>query len=150
MKIGTQVEKATLLSVTESVCPVCLERIPAERIAEDDAVFLRKTCPQHGLFKTVIWRGLASYRAWGGEPRMPSTPPVCGAKIAKGCPFDCGLCPDHRQHTCCVVLDVTQRCNLNCPVCFASAGNSTEPDPTLEEILDWCRALLFTFPISRH
>jgi uncharacterized radical SAM superfamily Fe-S cluster-containing enzyme len=142
MNVSTQVEEATLLSTTESVCPVCLERIAAERVAENDAVYLRKTCSKHGVFKTVIWRGLASYRAWGGEPRVPSTPPVCGAKVAKGCPFDCGLCPDHRQHTCCVVLDVTQRCNLNCPVCFASAGSSMQPDPTLEEILGWCRTLL--------
>jgi uncharacterized radical SAM superfamily Fe-S cluster-containing enzyme len=142
MNLGEQVEEVTLLSATESVCPVCLERIPAERIAENDSVFLRKTCSEHGVFKTVIWRGLASYRTWGGESRVPSTPPVCGTQIGKGCPFDCGLCPDHRQHTCCVVLDVTQRCNLNCPVCFASAGSSTQPDPTLEEILGWCRTLL--------
>jgi uncharacterized radical SAM superfamily Fe-S cluster-containing enzyme len=142
MKIGTYVEKAMLLSTTESVCPVCLERISAERIAENDAVFLRKSCPQHGAFKTVIWRGLASYQTWGGETRVSSTPPVCSANVVKGCPFDCGLCLDHRQHTCCVVLDVTQRCNLNCPVCFASAGSSAQPDPTVEEILGWCRALL--------
>jgi uncharacterized radical SAM superfamily Fe-S cluster-containing enzyme len=142
MNLGTHVEESTLLSTTESVCPVCLERIPAERIAENDAVFLRKSCPQHGAFKTVIWRGLASYQTWGGETRMSSTPPVCSANVVKGCPFDCGLCPDHRQHTCCVVLDVTQRCNLNCPVCFASAGSSAQPDPTVEEILGWCRALL--------
>lgn len=142
MNLGAQVEETTLLSATESVCPVCLERIPAERVAEDDAVFLRKSCPQHGAFKTVIWHGLASYQTWGGGTRVPSTPPVCGANVAKGCPFDCGLCPDHRQHTCCVVLDVTQRCNLNCPVCFASAGSSAQPDPTLEEILGWCRTLL--------
>jgi len=142
MNLGTHVEEAMLLSTTESVCPVCLERIPAERIAENDAVFLRKSCPQHGAFKTVIWHGLASYQTWGGEPRVPSTPSVCSANVVKGCPFDCGLCPDHRQHTCCVVLDVTQRCNLHCPVCFASAGSSAQPDPTVEEILNWCRTLL--------
>jgi len=142
MKSDAQVGETTRLSTTESVCPVCLERIPAERIAENDAVYLRKACSKHGVFKTLIWRGVASYRTWGGEARKPSTPPVCGAKVTKGCPFDCGLCPDHRQHTCCVVLDVTQRCNLSCPVCFASAGSSAQPDPTLDEILDWCRALL--------
>jgi hypothetical protein len=142
MDLGAKVEEPTLLSATESVCPVCLERIPAERIAENDDVFLRKTCSQHGNFKTVIWRGLASYQAWGGEVRKPSTPPVCAASVAKGCPFDCGLCPDHRQHTCCVVLDVTQRCNLSCPICFASAGSSTRLDPSLEEIVGWCRTLL--------
>jgi hypothetical protein len=52
------------------------------------------------------------------------------------------LCPDHRQHTCCVVLDVTESCNLACPVCFASAGSAPKPDPSLDEIEAWCRALL--------
>ncbi len=133
---------SVLLGATESVCPACLKRIKAERIVEDDEVFLRKACSEHGEFKTVIWRGLSSYMSWGGDARKPSRPPVCVASTARGCPFDCGLCPDHRQHTCCVVLDVTERCNLACPVCFASAGTSPKPDPSLEEIENWCRALL--------
>lgn len=132
----------TVLSSTKSVCPVCLRRIAAERVAEDDAVFLRKTCPEHGVFKTVIWRGLSTYKTWGGASRMPARPPVCSTDIDRGCPFDCGLCPDHRQHTCCVVLDVTERCNLACPACFASAGSAPKPDPSLAEIEAWCRALM--------
>jgi uncharacterized radical SAM superfamily Fe-S cluster-containing enzyme len=130
------------LGSTESVCPVCLRRIAAARIAENDDVFLCKSCPEHGDFKTVLWRGLSTYQAWGGVSRSPSRPPVCGTTVAKGCPFDCGLCPDHRQHTCCVVLDVTERCNLACPVCFASAGDASKPDPSLDEIEAWCHALL--------
>jgi uncharacterized radical SAM superfamily Fe-S cluster-containing enzyme len=121
---------------------VCLQRIAAERIAADDAVYLCKTCPEHGVFKTVIWRGLSTYKTWGGGSRAPAHPLVCSADIDKGCPFDCGLCPDHRQHTCCVVLDVTARCNLSCPVCFASAGSAPKPDPSLTEIEDWCHLLL--------
>ena len=135
-------ERGTTLGSTESVCPVCLRRIAAERIAEDDAVFLCKSCPEHGVFKTVIWRGLSTYQAWGGASRAASRPPVCGTAVARGCPYDCGLCPDHRQHTCCVVLDVTERCNLSCPICFASAGSAPKPDPSVAEIETWCRALL--------
>jgi hypothetical protein len=135
-------ESVATLGVTESVCPVCLQRIAAERIAEDDAVFLRKSCPEHGDFKTIIWRGLSTYRAWGCVSRAPARPPVCSTDLSNGCPFDCGLCPDHRQHTCCVVLDVTGRCNLACPVCFASAGSAHKPDPSIEEIEAWCRMLL--------
>lgn len=62
--------------------------------------------------------------------------------VERGCPFDCGLCEEHRQHTCCVVLDVTQRCNLACPVCFASAGGTAKPDPSADEIVGWCRKLI--------
>ena len=134
--------ESCVLSETESLCPVCLRRIAAGRVAEGDAVYLRKRCPDHGEFKTVIWRGLDSYQSWGGQCRTPARPPVCGSQVERGCPFDCGLCPDHRQHTCCVVLDVTERCNLACPVCFASAGASCRPDPTADEIVSRCRGLL--------
>jgi uncharacterized radical SAM superfamily Fe-S cluster-containing enzyme len=140
--MSAKTEWVATLGSTESLCPVCLQRIAAERVAEDDAVFLRKTCPEHGHFKTVLWRGLSTYQAWGGPSRAPARPPVCGTDLNKGCPFDCGLCPDHRQHACCVVLDVTERCNLACPVCFASAGSAPKPDPCVEEIEAWCRALL--------
>lgn len=140
-----------LLSVTESVCPTCLQRIAAQRIAVGDAVYLRKECPEHGISNTVIWRGLASYTAWGSGIRNPSRPKVCASKVDRGCPFDCGLCPDHQQHTCCVVLDVTQRCNLACSICFASAGSSRKADPSTNEIENWCRALLATSgPVGIH
>jgi 7,8-dihydro-6-hydroxymethylpterin dimethyltransferase len=134
--------QVTVLSATESLCPVCLQRISAERVAEGDNVYLSKTCSRHGEFKTVIWRGADSYASWGSQCRTPARPPVCVSEVDRGCPFDCGLCPDHRQHTCCVVLDVTERCNLECPVCFASAGCSAKPDPTADEIVGWCRRLL--------
>ena len=144
-------ESGLMPGATESVCPICLRRIAAERTAEDDAVYLRKECPEHGVWKTVIWRGLASYASWGGGTRTPSRPKVCGSAVDQGCPFDCGLCPDHRQNTCCVVLDVTNRCNLACPICFASAGSSRRPDPSMNEIEEWCRALLATSgPVGIH
>jgi uncharacterized radical SAM superfamily Fe-S cluster-containing enzyme len=132
----------TTLGVTESVCPQCLRRIAAERIAEGDDVFLRKSCPEHGPFRTILWRGLASYQAWAENRIVPSRPPSCAVATPRGCPFDCGLCSEHRQHTCCVVLEVTQRCNLNCPVCFAGANSDAGSDPSLDEIQNWCQTLL--------
>ncbi len=61
--------------------------------------------------------------------------------VDKGCPYDCGLCEDHLQQVCCVLLEVTQRCNLHCPVCFASAGGLSA-DPDLAEIGAWYDALM--------
>ena len=151
MSADLELEWGMRLGTTESVCPVCLRRVAAERTAEGDAVYLRKSCPEHGVSKTVIWRGLASYAAWGGGPRTASPPAVCGSAVERGCPYDCGLCPDHRQHTCCVVLDVTPRCNLACPVCFASANSWNVPDPGIEEIEEWCRALMAASgPVGIH
>lgn len=131
-----------LLGTTESVCPVCLRRIKAGRVAEGDRVFLTKTCPDHGLFRTIIWRGTPSYQSWAVS-KIPSRPPVCGTNVKKGCPFDCGLCPEHRQHSCCVLLEVTRRCNLLCPVCFAASGGE-ERDPDISEIEGWYRTLLIS------
>ena len=133
-------DKERILAETESVCPVCLKRIPAERVSVGDEVFLDKTCPEHGYFRTVIWRGTPSYAPWH-VPKLPSRPPVCATKVDKGCPFDCGLCPEHRQHSCCVLLEVTQRCNLICPVCFASAQGA-DSDPSLRNVETWYQMLL--------
>ena len=131
---------STFLADTESVCPACLRRLPAQRIAEGDDVYLVKCCPEHGAFKTIVWRGLESYQRWATRGSRAATPPVTETAIDRGCPHDCGLCPEHRQHTCCVLLEVTQRCNLRCPVCFASAADEGS-DPSLAAIEDWLRLL---------
>ncbi|HTY99922.1 MAG TPA: radical SAM protein [Rhodocyclaceae bacterium] len=125
---------------TESVCPVCLARLPARRVAEGDEIYLVKSCPEHGEFKTILWRGLESYRRWGERGSRAAVPPVTQTPVQRGCPHDCGLCPEHRQHTCCVLLEVTSRCNLRCPVCFASAGGADE-DPSPAQIDSWLRLL---------
>ncbi len=128
------------LGNTESVCPVCLKRIQAQRVAVNDDVYLDKTCTEHGYFRTIIWRGTPSYASWL-VPKLPSQPPVCATTVNRGCPFDCGLCPEHRQHSCCVLLEVTQRCNLLCPVCFASS-QMADRDPDLKTIKEWYLMLL--------
>ena len=130
-----------LLAQTESVCPVCLHTLAAQRVAEGDDVYLIKHCPEHGHFKTIVWRRLASYQQWGMRGSRAARPPVCETTVKRGCPHDCGLCPDHLQHTCCVLLEVTQRCNIQCPICFASAAEGSS-DPDLGEIEAWLRLLL--------
>jgi len=93
-------------------------------------------------YKTLIWNGPPDYEAWGME-KLPSPPVNCLTEVNKGCPYDCGLCPEHRQSTCCVVLEITNSCNLLCPVCFASAQEKdTAPAPSLEEIGAWYDNLL--------
>jgi tetraether lipid synthase len=125
-----------ILAKTESVCPLCLRTVVAARVAKDDNVYLVKRCPEHGEFSTVVWRGLETYRRWSERGSRAATPPVTETEVERGCPHDCGICPDHRQHSCCVLLEVTQRCNLRCPVCFAGAGADTS-DPSIAEIETW-------------
>jgi uncharacterized radical SAM superfamily Fe-S cluster-containing enzyme len=121
------------LNETESLCPVCLEKIKATRVLHADEVFMVKECGDHGSFRTVIWRGEPSMAEWR-RPKDPAHPHLCYGKFEKGCPFDCGLCEAHVQLPCSVLLEVTNRCNLRCPVCFADSGRGEAGDPSLEKI----------------
>lgn len=130
-----------VISTTESVCPECLARIPADRVQVGENIYQEKTCPEHGSFSTIIWRGLPSFTGWV-KPKLPSHPADPFTQVERGCPYDCGLCPDHQQQSCCVLLEVTQRCDLHCPVCFADAAHNPPPDLTYAEIEDWYLRLL--------
>jgi 7,8-dihydro-6-hydroxymethylpterin dimethyltransferase len=117
-----------VLSATESICPDCMRKIDAFRLMRGDEVILRKECPEHGSFETVIWRGNPLFGFWQ-RPKTPSYPKLPYTAVEKGCPWDCGLCPEHRQHTCTALIEVTQRCNLKCAYCFADAQEHHEKDP---------------------
>lgn len=134
-------ENIIVLDKAESVCPECLKRIPARKIKEDNCVYLVKECLEHGAFRTLIWQGEPDYESWCHK-KIPSTPVVCATNVEQGCPFDCGLCPDHRQQPCCVLLEITERCNLSCPICFASAQETVHSDPDIGVIEGWYRMLL--------
>ena len=118
---------------TESLCPVCLKRIKATRLLRGDEVFLFKECGDHGSFRTVLWRGKPSMAEWR-RPKDSVHPDLCYGTVEKGCPFDCGLCAAHEQLPCSVLLEVTNRCNLHCAVCFADSGRGEAEDPSLEKI----------------
>ena len=71
---------------TYSVCPVCLKRIPAERVERADGIDLVKTCPEHGTFSSVIWRNRVDFSKWRGSlPPVGETEnlrcPNCGQKF---------------------------------------------------------------------
>jgi 7,8-dihydro-6-hydroxymethylpterin dimethyltransferase len=118
---------------TESLCPVCLKRIEAQRVATGERVELVKSCPHHGEFRTIVWSGRPGMRQWQ-RPKTPALLRPVQRESQHGCPFDCGLCREHRQRSCTVLIEVTRRCNLRCPVCFADAGSEEKHDPGLEDI----------------
>jgi hypothetical protein len=121
---------------TQSVCPVCLRRIPARRVPAGDDIFLEKTCPEHGLYKTIVWRGAQGFAAWTGQqPPPPDTIPA-------ECPSVCPSCTTHGQQPCCVLLEMTQRCDLACSFCFAAADGPASPDPDMMRIGSWYDRLL--------
>lgn len=122
------------LPTTLSLCPECLEKIEAHYRLINDTVYLEKTCPVHGTFQTPVWQGGQGFRNWV-RPKIPVKNRFNMTGRVRGCPFDCGLCPDHCQQTCTAVLEVTGRCNFHCTFCFARSGpGNPDPDPDLGTI----------------
>ena len=118
---------------TKSVCPVCLRVLEAQKTVGEHGIYLNKTCPEHGAFSARIWEGsIKEYFMWNGESSAID-PPVNGKEPQRGCPNDCGLCSAHLRKGCCMLLELTRRCNLECPVCYASAGKCGD-DPNIEDI----------------
>lgn len=114
---------------TESLCPVCLRRVDARRVEREGDIFLEKSCPEHGDFSAVVWRGDAfSYPDWVAGYRARETP------VHADCPTDCGICESHQQATCCVLLEVTSHCDQSCSFCFADGGKRGK-DPSLEDLM---------------
>jgi tetraether lipid synthase len=123
--------------LTRSICPECRRVIDAKVLLRDNKVYMRKRCPEHGEFEALIY-GDAQLYTNATRFNKPGTIPLeFHASIERGCPYDCGLCPDHQQHTCLGIIEVNSACNMDCPLCFANAGagfNLTLEE--VEEILD--------------
>lgn len=137
------------LNKTRSLCPECLSVIPAELFEKDGQVKMRKQCGAHGSYEDVYW---SDYQQWerarqyatiGDGLENPRTGTV------RGCPFDCGICPSHKSHTVLAIIDVTNRCNLKCPVCFANAASAGYTyEPSLQEICGMIDNLAANRPVS--
>ena len=122
---------------TRSVCPRCLEPIDAQLLIEDGRVVMRKWCGDHGLFEALISSDAEMYLASLPYNKPGTTPLGYSTEALNGCPKDCGLCPDHKQHTCLGLIEVNSHCNLDCPVCFADAQPGFSLTPAqVERMLD--------------
>jgi 7,8-dihydro-6-hydroxymethylpterin dimethyltransferase len=126
-------------SQSSSLCETCLRVVPAKVIIEDDKVFFLKRCKDHGVMKTMISDDLAYWESQKLWLKPGDRPLKTQSKTEVGCPFDCGLCPDHEQHSCLAIVEIDEACNLACPVCFANATDqhgSHLPVATVERMLD--------------
>lgn len=122
------------LGQTTSLCEECLALVPAKVIAEDDNVFLQKRCREHGVQKTLIADDLAYWKSQQDWLKPGDRPLAVQTRTDHGCPYDCGLCPDHEQHSCLAIIEVNEACNLSCPVCFADSSVKREAHRPLAEI----------------
>ncbi|MCF2136091.1 MAG: radical SAM protein [Candidatus Thorarchaeota archaeon] len=139
---------------TQSICPDCLmiddvvHVIDAEVYEEDGKVMYRKTCEKHGEFVDVYWGDADMWRRaqkyWYKTVGLDNP----RTETVNGCPNDCGQCPEHKSHTALALMDITNRCNLRCPICFAHAAESGKVyEPTPEEVIEMMRNLRSNLPV---
>ncbi|GAA2007252.1 hypothetical protein GCM10009799_38520 [Nocardiopsis rhodophaea] len=127
---------------TKSICPVCKVVVDAQVNIRDNKVYLRKRCRDHGMFEALVY-GDAQLYLESSRFNKPGTLPLAfQTEVKDGCPSDCGLCPEHKQHACLGIIEVNSGCNLDCPICFADSGH--QPDGYSITRLQ-CERMLDTF-----
>jgi len=110
------------VELTNSVCSTCLRKVEAKVLIQEGRVYLQKWCPEHKRETVLIaddaeyWQMTRRFLKPGQMPLKFNTP------IRYGCPYDCGLCPDHEQHSCLTLVEITDGCNLTCPVCYSDSS----------------------------
>jgi uncharacterized radical SAM superfamily Fe-S cluster-containing enzyme len=123
-----------------SICTSCFRRVDAKIVFEDGRVFLLKRCPQHGFERVLMADDVDYYRRCREIfLKPPEMPERYNTPVHYGCPYDCGLCPDHEQHSCLTLVEICDACDLKCPVCYAQSGtHRTEfrPLAQIEAMLD--------------
>ncbi len=121
---------------TGSLCPECLKIIPATLYIDNGALMMKKSCKEHGEFQEVCWSDAELYlkaENWAFDGVGIANPQIPDARV---CPYECGLCNLHYSNTALCNIDLTNRCNLKCPICFANANAAGYVfEPTYEQIV---------------
>lgn len=119
---------------TKSLCPHCLGLVDTKIVFQNEKVWMLKHCKTHGESKSMIADDVNYYKQLRNYNKQSEMPLKFNTKVHYGCPYDCGLCTDHEQHSCLTIIEVTDRCNLACPTCYASSAPNYGRHRTLEEI----------------
>ncbi len=135
------------MRLTKSLCPECYAIIDASIVHENGKVMLEKTCKEHGSFKEIYWSNADLFERF--ERYWHDGEGIANPNAKSGnCPNACGICPSHKTTTILANIDVTNRCNQRCPVCFANASASGYLyEPSLEQIRDMLQMLRNEKPV---
>lgn len=106
-----------------SICSQCYAKVEGKIVFQDGNVYLLKRCHQHGSERVLIADDVDYYRRCREVfIKTPEMPVVYNTPVKWGCPYDCGLCTDHEQHSCLSLVEINDHCNLTCPICYAHSG----------------------------
>ena len=121
---------------TRALCSTCLRVVDAKELIRGSDVVLWKRCPEHGIQEVLLSDDAAYYRK-GRELYLKEPEQVAryNTRFEHGCPYDCGICPDHEQHGCVSIVEITDHCNLRCPTCYASSGPERTTHRSIETIV---------------
>ncbi len=117
------------LGQTTSLCEACLGLVPAKILQVDDQIYYEKRCRDHGVTRTLVSTDADYFKATRSYLKPGDRPLKTQSRTHYGCPYDCGLCPDHEQHSCIAIIEINDYCNLTCPVCFAGSSPLAEHKP---------------------
>lgn len=119
---------------TQSLCEICLAVVPTKIIFQHNQVYYQKRCAEHGVQKTVVSTDIEYFKRCKEYLKPGDMPEKFQTEIKRGCPHDCGLCPDHEQHSCLALFEIIDECNMHCPVCFANSAPGKGNPRSLEQI----------------
>ena len=121
--------------IAVSICSTCYRKVEGKIVFENGAVFMLKRCPAHGSERVLMADDVEYYRRCREVfIKPPEMPLAFNTPVRWGCPYDCGLCADHQQHSCLSLVEITDRCNLECPICYAGSGPSRQQYRTLDHV----------------
>lgn len=127
------------LTSTQSICRMCRKPLSARLFAEDTGIWIHKCCPEHGTQTARVYGDARAYLGLGRFHRKASVP-LAFATVANGCPDSCGLCSEHEQHVCLPILEITDHCNWDCPICLVK--NSGTYHRTQDEVASILNGLI--------
>jgi uncharacterized radical SAM superfamily Fe-S cluster-containing enzyme len=133
--VSASVRPYQYYDIAVSICSTCYRRVDAKIVFQDGCVYMLKRCPEHGAEHVLVADDVEYWRRAREVFLKPSEMPKrFQTPVKHGCPYDCGLCTDHEQHSCLTLIEVGDGCNLECPVCYAASGPKRMNWRTLEEI----------------
>jgi uncharacterized radical SAM superfamily Fe-S cluster-containing enzyme len=127
---------------TQSLCEECLAVVPTKILFQNEKVYYQKRCAEHGVQKTLVSTDIEYFKRCKEYLKPGDMPSQFQTAINKGCPHDCGLCPDHEQHSCLALFEIIDECNMRCPVCFANSAPGLGNPRSMEQIETMLQTLL--------